>query len=138
MGLFRKKQALEQNDPVFGRIVFEPVHGVDAWCHMPTGGRDHMVVIIAPSTGPSQAQRDFYVSLRDNLVSRESECKDFIASHEVAPMNLANLKIYSVEISPEDELKMGQFTIELSDEKEFEIHRVEYMNGQPHIYGIYD
>ena len=137
-GMFRKKQLVELDDPVFGHLAFEPMHGIDMWCHLPSGVGDHMVLVVAPLTGPTQAQRDFYTSLRDELPSRESECKMIIAAQESPPPNLADMTIYSVEIGPEEELDAQQFVIELSDSDANEIHRVEFRNGRPETYGIDD
>ena len=138
MRLFQKKPKVEKDDPVFGRIVFEPIHGVDIWCHLPADDQDHMVNILAPSTGSSQAQRDFYASLRNDLASRESECKAFIRTSEEPSADPSDLTLYSVEVGTEDDIAEGQFVIELSDQDAIEIHRVEFRNSRPENYGVDD
>jgi hypothetical protein len=137
-GLFRKKQKVEIEDPLFGHLEFQSIHGVDLWCHVPSQPGGHMVVIVAPSTGPTHAQRDFYASLREQVFTRESECKAFIATHDEYPANLAGMSVYCVEIGPDEELQVGRFVVELSDAEAYEIHRVEFENGKPKTYGVDD
>jgi len=136
--MFRKKQLVELDDPVFGYLAFEPKHGIDMWCHVPIGVGDHMVLVVAPSTGPVQEQRDFYTSLRNQMRSLESECKSFIATQPSPPLNLPDLTVYSVEIGPGEEVAANQFVIELSDRDADQIHRVEFRKGKPTAYAMDD
>jgi hypothetical protein len=136
--IFRRKRVAQITDPVFGALEFDPAHGIDMWCHLPSDESDHMVLVVAPSTGPAQGQRQFYASLRNRMRSLESECKSFIATQPSPPPNLSDITVYSVEIGPEEELSARQFVIELSDEDADQVHRVEFRNGRPDTYAMDD
>jgi hypothetical protein len=136
--LFKKVSKRTLQDPAFGSIEFDPSHGMDMWCHIPTESGDHMIVIDAPITGPTQIQQDFYSSLKANLPMRLLESKTFIATQDEVPANLSEMTIYSVAIGPESDLSAGRFTIEISDSEANQIHRVEFNSGKPELYGIDD
>lgn len=136
--IFRRQRKISLDDPVFGHIEFESHHGVESWCHIPSDPGGHMVIISAPMEGPTQAQRDFYFALREDLISRLLECKAFIKQHEGTPANLSEMNVYAVVIGAEDELRNGEFVIELSDEDASDIHRVEFKSGKPEYYGVDD
>ena len=136
--LFKKAAKPTKDDPAFGRIEFSPSQGIDMWCRIPAGTDDHMIIVDAPLSGPSQAQRDFYSKLQACLAQRETECKAFISKQPNPPANLAGMTVYSVEIGPEQEIATGQFVIELSDADASEIHRVEFKNYRPETYGVDD
>lgn len=133
-GLFKKTAKPILVDAVFGRIEFSPSHGIDMWCHIPAETSDHMIIVDAPLSGPSQAQRAFYSGLQAHLAQREAECKAFISKHPNPPENLSTMTIYSIEVGLENEIASGQFVIELSDAEADIIHRVEFRNGQPETY----
>lgn len=135
--LFKKAEKPTLDDPVFGHIDFESKNGVGLWCHIPSAS-DHMVVINAPVTGPTQAQRDFYATLRKNLPTLETACKAFIGKQDSAPANLSQMTVYAVDVGPENEIVTGQFVFELSDKDAKEIHRVGFRNGKPEVYGVDD
>ena len=124
--IFTKNKKIERDDPVFGHVEYERSHGVDMWLHAPSDDKDHMIVVFASATGPSQAQRDFYDSLRRDIVSLESSCKEFISRQQDPPANLSDMMIYSVEIGDDSELENGQFVIELSDQEPFGKQRFTY------------
>lgn len=136
--LFKNAAMLAKDDPAFGRIEFCPSHGIDMWCRIPAGTGDHMIIVDAPLSGPSQAQRDFYSKLQACLAQREAECKEFISKQPDPPANLASMTVYSVEIGPEQAIATGQFVIELADADASEIHRVEFKNDRPETYGVDD
>jgi hypothetical protein len=136
--LFKKNAKPALDDPAFGRIEFSPIHGIDMWCHNPSLPGKHMIIVDAPLDGPTQAQREFYSALHSCLSVREAECKAFIAKQDAPPANLSGMTIYSVEVCSEAEIATGQFVIELSDSDANQIHRVEFKNGQPAVYGIDD
>lgn len=132
--LFSKKKKILK-DSVFGVIEFDGF----VWTHIPKNTeKSFMIIINAPSTGPTQAQRDFYISLKNDLNSLEEECKTFIFSQEEPPLHLQVMTIYSIEIGEESEVENGQFVIELSDKDANEIHRVKFMNGKPSYYEVDD
>ena len=136
--LFGKNAKPTVDDPAFGRIGFNPSHGIDMWCHIPSVPGEHMIIVDAPLNGPTQAQREFYSALHACLAVREAECKAFIAKQADPPANLSRMTIYSVEVGSEAEIATGQFVIELSDSDANQIHRVEFKNGQPSVYGVDD
>ena len=137
-GIFKKEKKLTLDDPVFGRIDFQRLHGIEMWCHSPNDESSHMILIVAPASGPTQVQREFYNSLRRDMISIEAECKRFISSQEEPPQNLQDMTIYSIEIGEEAELAKGKFVIELADKDADEIHCVEFMNRKPMTYGMDD
>ena len=104
--MLKKNKKIERDDPVFGGIELEHAHGIDMWWHLPSDDKDHMVVIYASSTGPSQAQRNFYDTLRRDIVSLEATCKEFISRQQDIPPNLSDMRIYSIEIGENQSLKM--------------------------------
>ena len=136
--LFRKPSQPKRDDPVFGPIEFASDHGVDMWIHSPSGVDDHMIVLFAPASGPTQGQRDLYRSLRDRFPKLEAACQEFIGQQEDAPENVSTLKIYAVEIGSDEEIAQGRFTIELTDAEADEINRVEFVKGTPAVYGVDD
>ena len=123
---------------MFGQIKFSSRHGIDMWCHLPNETAGHMIIVNASANGPSQAQRDFYSKLQVCLPQREAECKAFISRHKAPPENLSTMTIYSVEIGREEEVATGRLVIELSDAEANEIHRVEFVDGQPKNYTVDD
>jgi hypothetical protein len=122
------------DDPVFGTIEFQ--HGL--WTSVPTKALDYLVGVDAPETGPTQAQRDFYTALNQNLPARVAECKAFIGGHDAPPPGLTDMTVYAVDIGPDEEIGRGQFAIELSDAQANEIHRVCFKNGKPAAYEVDD
>lgn len=129
--LFKTKPKPTLDDPVFGHINLDSGHGIDMWSYIPPDAVTPMICIEAPACGPSNAQRQFYTELRNELSSREAECKTFIAQCESNPANLADMTIYAINIGPDEEIAAGQFEIELSDEDAFEIHRVVFRKMKP-------
>ena len=136
--LFKKNAKPAADDPAFGRIEYCPRYGIDMWCHIPSVPGDHMIIVDAPLNGPTQSQREFYSALHTCLALREAECKAFIAKQGDPPDNLSSMTIYSVEVGSEAEITSGQFVIELSDRDASQIHRVEFKNGRPAVYGVDD
>ena len=137
--LFRKKQKIQINDPVFGLLENEQYKNkISIWSQIDIEQNGFFVSIEAPLTGPSQSQREFYIKLKPTITEREIECKKFIRLQPDAPDNIENLSIYSIFIGPDEELNKGQFTIELADDDAFEINYVEYVNWHPQIYGASD
>jgi hypothetical protein len=135
---FRKPSQPKRDDSVFGPIEFESNHGIDMWIHSPSGVDDPIIVLFAPESGPTQGQRDLYRSLKDRFPKLEAACKEFIGQQEDAPEDVSALKIYAVEIGPDEEIAEGRFTIELADAEADEINRVEFIEGKPAIYGVDD
>ena len=136
--IFGTKTTPTLDDTVFGSITFQPSHGIDMWCHMPSSDLDHMVVIVAPLTGPTNGQRMFYASLRTTLPKRLIECKAFIKGQNAALTDLDNMRLYSVEVGTEQESDAGEFVIELSDDNADQIHRVEFAQYRPSSYSVDD
>jgi hypothetical protein len=136
--LFKKKQKRVLDDPVFGRIEFDLIHGIDIWSYIPKDGESPMLCIDASSLGPSDGQREFYCGLKKDLPSRELECKAFISQCETKPINLIEMAVYAINIGTHAELASGQFEIELSDKDANEIHRVVFKNWKPSGYEIDD
>ena len=129
---------LIREDAVFGQIEFESMQDFGMWCHIPTSETGHMITIVAPASGPTQTQRDFYTQLQKNLAAHATEAKTFISSQPNAPANFSKLTIYCVAVGEDVELSSGQFAIELSDENADEIHVVEFHNGKPAYYSVDD
>ena len=136
--LFKKTAKPTKQDPVFGRIEFSSDHGIDMWCHIPTGKIGHMIIVDAPLNGPSQVQRDFYSALQSHLKQHIEECKTYISAQNNPPHNLAAMTIYSVEVGSDDEIDSGKFVVELCDSEANEIYRVEFNHGRPEKYGVDD
>ena len=97
-----------------------------------------MITIVAPASGPTQLQRNFYTKLQPDLAALETEAKTFVSNQPNAPANLSRMTLYSVAVGEDVELSSGQFAIELSDENADEIHVVEFHNGKPAYYSVDD
>lgn len=129
---------LTLEDAVFGQIEFESMQDFGMWCHIPTNDTGHMITIVAPASGPTQLQRNFYTKLQPDLAALETEAKTFVSNQPNAPANLSRMTLYSVAVGEDVELSSGQFAIELSDENADEIHVVEFHNGKPAYYSVDD
>ena len=136
--MFKRPVKPTVDDPVFGKIEFTSKYGVDMWCHTPTEPEGHMILVDAPLSGPTDAQRRFYSQLLALLAERETECKAFISAQKSSPATLEQMEVYLVEIGPDNAIACGEFVIELADKAAIEIHRVEFRDGKPEVYRVDD
>lgn len=63
--------------------------------------------------------------------------KNFVQS-AASDVDISSLSLYSIEIGPDEEIARGAFTVELTDVEQSPIHRVEFSDGKPSIYGCDD
>ena len=124
----RKPHAID--DPVFGRMEY--AQGV--WTHIPTGKKAFVVIVVATESGPTDAQRAFFKKLSTSLGDTVTSAMGFVRASD-SDADIVPLVLYSVEIGPEEEIARGAFTIELTNVDQSPIHRVEFTNGKPSVYG---
>jgi len=128
----RKPQPIE--DTVFGRIEF----GLGGWTRLPKEeSNGFIVIIVAPESGPTDCQRDFYKKLSLSLDETIADAKRLVQV-SAADVDVGALSLYSVEIGPDAELASDDFVIELSDKDQNQIHVVNFVNGKPSVYGCDD
>ncbi len=133
--LFKRKPAVELQDPAFGTLSF--AQGI--WAYVPkTPDGGFMVTVNAPETGPTKRQRDFFQRIRSSLPDVEHRARDFIRPRVDESVDATRLSIYSVEIGSDDETARQQFVLELSDEDAIVVHRVLFRAGEPVDYGCDD
>jgi hypothetical protein len=131
--LFKKKSAVEVQDPVFGAISL--TNGI--WGYVPkTSDVGFLVTVDAPETGPTDRQRDLFQRIRSSLSDFEHRARDFIRPRVDESVDATRLSVYSVEIGNDDETARQQFVLELSDEDADVIHRVIFRAGEPVDYGF--
>jgi hypothetical protein len=133
--LFKKKPAIESDDPVFGHIKFD--QGV--WTFLPTRPEDgFMIGVHAPEAGPSDQQRSFLSRVRSALPEYERHARDYMKSRVDQSVDVSRLSTYSVQMGDDDQTRREAFVLELSDDDAFIIHRVSFSSGQPVDYGYDD
>lgn len=136
MNLFSRifgSKTQEIEDGVFGRIEF--ANGV--WTSIPKDEKGYMVLVIAPESGPVESQRAFFKKLSASLAEIVECAKSFVQA-STGSVDSASLSLYSIEIGPDYEIAQYAFTIELTGAEQSPIHRVEFISGQPSIYGCDD
>ena len=133
--LFKKKPAIELDDPVFRHITFD--RGI--WTFLPTKPEDgFMIGVDAPEAGPSDQQRSLFSQVRSELPEYERRARDYMKSRVDHSVDVSRLSTYSVQVGNDDETRREEFVLELSDEDAFIVHRVSFAGGQPVDYGFDD
>jgi hypothetical protein len=121
--LFKKKPAIEMDDPVFGRISFDQ----GFWTFIPNPpAAGFMITIDARETGPTPEQRAFFQHISSRLGKFEERARDFMRSRVDAGVDVSRLSTYSVEIGSADDTGRREFVLELSDSDAIVIHRVTF------------
>ena len=121
------QRALVIQDQVFGRLRYE--RGL--WAFIPSTGEDgFMISVAAPSTGPSEAQRDFFTRIRSKLSEFEQRARAYIESQDKLPAGIVGLSMYSVEIGDDDDVQRGRFVLEMSNNEAEIIHRVTFSGDE--------
>jgi hypothetical protein len=133
--LFKKKPAIELDDPVFGHITLH--QGI--WTFLPTRPEDgFMIGVAAPEAGPSDQQRSLFSRVRSELPEYERHARDYMKSRVDPSVDVSRLSTYSVQVGDDEETRRDAFVLELSDEEALIVHRVSFTAGQPIRYGFDD
>lgn len=133
--LFKKKPAIELDDPVFGRITFD--QGI--WTFIPNPpAAGFMITIDASETGPTPEQRAFFQRIISRLAQFEQHARDFIRSRVGPEVDVSRLSTYSAEIGSADCTGRREFVLELSDSDAIVIHRVTFHADEAVEYGCDD
>jgi hypothetical protein len=130
--LFKKKPAVELDDPVFGHLTFEQ----DIWANLPSA--DFMITIDAPETGPTAEQREFFQRVRSRLSDFEQRAREYMRPRVDQTVDVFQLSVYSVEIGNDEQTGRREFVLELSDEDANVIHRVSFRADEATDYGFDD
>jgi hypothetical protein len=126
---------MEIHDPIFGRLTYE--NGL--WAFIPKEVVDgFMISIDAPETGPSAAQRDYFLDISSRLSKFEQLGRDFIDSHSEFTGDVACLSTYSIEVGTDLDCQRQRFVLEMSDNDAAVIHRVTFFDGEPLEYWLDD
>jgi hypothetical protein len=133
--LFKRKISPCLEDPAFGHIEYE--RGL--WSFVPqTRGEGFMISIEAPLSGPSELQRLFFQSVRDELGLWKERARAFIKTQEGVEIDPQSLDVYAGIIENDLQTPGGVFTLEMSDANAFEIHRVTFRGAEAVEYGCDD
>jgi hypothetical protein len=132
MNLFEKwlnkRPAVEADDAVFGHITYE--HGI--WTFVPKSPAEgFMIMVDAPESGPSEAQRGVFLKIRVSLSDFERRARDYLQSRVDPGIDVSRLSVYSVEIGNDDESLRESFVLEMTDEDASIIHRVTFAGCEP-------
>src|SRR4051812_1731879 len=126
--VFKKKQVIEVQDPVFGLITYD--QGI--WTFLPKKPDDgFMIGVDAPEVGPSDQQRSLFRHVRSELSEYERRARDYITSRVEKSIDVSRLSTYSVQIGNDEETDREEFVLEISDQDAVIVHRVSFTAGQP-------
>lgn len=133
--LFRKPPAITRDDPVFGRLTFCQC----LWATVPFGSETMTATsIAAPETGPSDAQRNFFVALQLKLPALAAIAREYVAREADGVRSAASLDVYSLGIGTDAEVEAQRFVLELIDEDEIIVHEVTFEKDVPVGYTFSD
>ena len=118
------------HDSVLGTITYSD----GAW----VSTEEYMVIVVAPESGPTQIQRDFFENIRTHLPGFERRACAYIGSLGDSNADTAQLSVYSVEIGSEDDCRRERFVLELSDVEANYIHRVGFAGEDVVEYAVDD
>ena len=133
--LFKKKPAIELDDPVFRHITFD--RGV--WTFIPNPPTEgFMITVAAPVAGPTPEQREFFQDVHSRLNDFEQRARDYMRSRVDHGVDVSRLSTYSVEIGTVEDTGRREFVLELSDSEAIVIHRVAFRADEAVDYGFDD
>jgi hypothetical protein len=109
------------------------------WTFLPIpAAAGFMVTVEASESGPTEVQRNFFLTIRDGLADCELRARDFLRSRVDAGVDVSQLAVYSIEIGSDAECRGETFVLEMSDADASVIHRVSFRGSQPQCYGFDD
>lgn len=102
----RYRQKIVARDPVFGEIEYYDGY----WSSLVLN--PFAVSIAAGTNGPTEVQRQLYLSVRDNLENHISEAKRYLRENDDT-VDFPEYELYAISIGNEEETAAGRFSLEL-------------------------
>lgn len=90
-----------------------------------------LTTIDAAATGPSDVQRNFFVSLQQAMPSIAAIAREYVERESGVVRDVASLDAYSLEIGSDADSEAQRFVLELVEEDEIVVHRVTFEKNVP-------